>query len=128
MPLSDADVFVVDDDAFMRNSLQQLFKSVGLKVDTFSTANAFLESELPTKPGCLILDIQLLEMSGLELQDELTKREVSIPIIFITGQGTEAMKIEAMKAGAVGFLYKPFDDQELLDVVHHSIALKTDLK
>ena len=122
MPLSDADVFVVDDDAFMRNSLQQLFKSVGLKADTFSTADAFLESKRLTKPGCLILDIRLLGMSGLELQDELIKRGISIPIIFITGQGTEAMKIKAMKSGAVGFLYKPFDDQELLDVVHRSIA------
>ena len=122
MPLSDADVFVVDDDAFMRNSLQQLFKSVGLKADTFSTADAFLESKRLTKPGCLILDIRLLGMNGLELQDELAKRRISIPIIFITGHGTEAMKIKAMKSGAVGFLYKPFDDQELLDVVHRSIA------
>ena len=122
MSLSDADVFVVDDDAFIRNSLQQLFKSVGLKADIFSTADAFLELELPTKPGCLILDTRLPGMSGLELQDKIAKKGVSIPIIFITGQGTEAMKIKAMNAGAVGFLYKPFDDQELLDVVHRFIA------
>jgi len=122
MTLSDADVFVVDDDAFIRNSLKQLFKSVGLKTDTFSTADAFLELELPTKPSCLILDIRLFGMSGFELQKELSKRGILIPIIFITGQGAEAMKIKAMKAGAVGFFYKPFDDQMLLDAVHRSIA------
>ena len=122
MTLSDADVFVVDDDAFIRNSLKQLFKSVGLKTDIFSTADAFLELELPAKPSCLILGIRLPGMSGLELQKELAKRGISIPIIFITRQGTESMKIKAMKAGAVGFLYKPFDDQVLLDAVHRSIA------
>ena len=121
MTLSDADLFVVDDDALIRNSLQQLFKSVGLKADTFSTADAFLKSDLPTKHVCLILDIQMPGMSGLDLQNELAKRGISIPIIFITGQGTESMKNRAIKAGAAGFLYKPFDDQELLDAVHHAI-------
>lgn len=121
MALSDADLFVVDDDALIRNSLQQLFKSVGLKADTFSTADAFLKLDLPTKHVCLILDIQMPGMSGLDLQDELAKRGISIPIIFITGQGTESMKIRAIKAGAVGFLYKPFDDQELLDAVQRAI-------
>ena len=121
MALSDADLFVVDDDALIRNSLQQLFKSVGLKADTFSTADAFLKLDLPTKHVCLILDIQMPGMSGLDLQDELAKRGISIPIIFITGQGTESMKIRAIKAGAVVFLYKPFDEQELLDAVHHAI-------
>jgi len=121
MTLSDADLFVVDDDALIRNSLQQLFKSVGLKADTFSTAAAFLKSDLQTKHGCLILDIQMPGMSGFDLQYELAKREISIPIIFITGHGTESMKNRAIKAGAAGFLYKPFDDQELLDAVHHAI-------
>ena len=121
MALSDADLFVVDDDALIRNSLQQLFKSVGLKADTFSTADAFLKLDLPTKHVCLILDIQMPGMSGLDLQNELAKRGISIPIIFITGQGTESMKNRAIKAGAAGFLYKPFDDQELLDAVHHAI-------
>ena len=122
MALSDADLFVVDDDALIRNSLQQLFKSVGLKADTFSTADAFLKLDLPTKHVCLILDIQMPGMSGLDLQDELAKRGVSMPIIFITGQGTESMKVRAIKAGAVGFLYKPFDEQELLDAVQHAIG------
>jgi len=121
MTRSDADLLIVDDDALIRNSLQQLFKSVGLKADTFSTADAFLKSDLPTKHVCLILDIQMPGMSGLELQNELAKREITIPIIFITGQGTESMKMRAIKAGAVGFLYKPFDDQKLLDAVYHAI-------
>ena len=121
MALSDADLFVVDDDALIRNSLQQLFKSVGLKADTFSTADAFLKLDLPTKPVCLILDIQMPGISGLDLQNELVKRGISMPIIFITGHGTESMKTRAIKAGAVGFLYKPFDEQELLDAVQHAL-------
>ena len=121
MTLTEAVVFVVDDDELIRDSLEQLVKSVGLKVETFSSAQAFLDTDLPNKPGCLVLDIRMPGMSGLDLQDELEKRDFSIPIIFITGHGTVPMSVRAMKAGAVDFLQKPFEDQELLDTIHHAI-------
>ena len=121
MTLSDAVVFVVDDDALIRDSLEQLIKSVGLKAETFSSARAFLDTELPNKPGCLVLDIRMPGLSGLDLQDELAKRDFAIPIIFITGHGTVPMSVRAMKAGAVDFLQKPFEDQELLDLLHCAI-------
>ena len=121
MSKSEADVFVVDDDALIRDSMEQLIKSVGLKAETFSSAQAFLDAELPDKPGCLVLDIRMPGMSGLDLQDELAKRGLSIPIIFITGHGTVPMSVRAMKAGAVDFLQKPFEDQELLDAIHRAI-------
>ncbi|MBW1749710.1 MAG: response regulator transcription factor [Deltaproteobacteria bacterium] len=119
--MSDAAVFVVDDDALIRDSLEQLVKSVGLQVETFSSTQAFLDTELPDTPSCLILDIRMPGLSGLDLQDELVKRGISIPIIFITGHGTVPMSVRAMKAGAVDFLQKPFEDQELLDIIHHAI-------
>ncbi len=122
MITSDAAVFVVDDDSLIRDSLEQLVKSVGLKADTFSSAEAFLDTELPDKPGCLVLDIRMSGLSGLDLQEELLKRGIVIPIIFITGHGTVSMSVRAMKAGAVDFLQKPFEDQELLDLIHHAIA------
>ena len=121
MTISDAAVFVVDDDALIRDSLKQLVKSVGLQVETFSSTQAFLDTELPDTPSCLILDIRMPGLSGLDLQDELVKRRISIPIIFITGHGTVPMSVRAMKAGAVDFLQKPFEDQELLDLIHHAI-------
>ncbi len=121
MVTSEAVVFVVDDDSLIRDSLEQLVKSVGLKADTFSSAEAFLDTELPDKPGCLVLDIRMSGLSGLDLQEELLKRGIVIPIIFITGHGTVSMSVRAMKAGAVDFLQKPFEDQELLDLVHHAI-------
>ena len=121
MTVSDAAVFVVDDDALICDSLAQLVKSVGLKADTFSTTEAFLDTELPDKPSCLVLDIRMPGMSGLDLQDEMIKRGISIPIIFITGHGTVPMSVRAMKAGAVDFLQKPFEDQELLDLIYHAI-------
>ena len=121
MTISDAAVFVVDDDALIRDSLKQLVKSVGLQVETFSSTQAFLDTELPDTPSCLILDIRMPGLSGLDLQDELVKRGISIPIIFITGHGTVPMSVRAMKAGAVDFLQKPFEDQELLDIIHHAI-------
>ena len=121
MTLSDASVFIVDDDALVRDSLEQLIKSVGLKVETFSSAQAFLDTELPDKSCCLVLDIRMPKLSGLELQAWLEKSGRSIPIIFITGHGTVPMSVKAMKAGAVDFLQKPFDDQELLDAINHSI-------
>ncbi len=121
MTMSDAVVFVVDDDAFIRDSLGQLLKSVGLKADTFLSARAFLDTELPDVPCCLVLGVRMPGLSGLDLQDELVKMGVLIPIIFITGHGTVTMSVRAMKAGAVDFFQKPFEDQELLDSIYHAI-------
>ncbi len=121
MIISDAVVFVVDDDSLVRDSLEQLVKSVGLKAFTVPSAQAFLDMELPDKPCCLILDIRMPGLSGLDLQDELMRRGALVPIIFITGHGTVPMSVRAMKAGAMDFLQKPFEDQELLDLVHHAI-------
>ncbi|MEA1922548.1 MAG: response regulator [Pseudomonadota bacterium] len=118
---SDAVVYIVDDDVLLRDSLEQLVKSVGLKAETFSDAVDFLEYDLPDRPGCLVLDIRMSGLSGLELQDELAKNGVSIPIIFITGHGTVPMSVRAMKAGAVDFLQKPFEAQDLLDAIHRAI-------
>lgn len=121
MSQSDISVFIIDDDELIRDSLEQLIKSVGLKAQTFSSARAFLNTKLPDNPCCLVTDIRMPGMSGLELQDELLKRNFSIPIIFITGHGTVPMSVRAMKSGAVDFLQKPFEDQELLDAIHHAI-------
>ena len=121
MNSSDAAVFIIDDDPLIRDSLGQLVKSVGLTADTFPSAKAFLEAEQPDKPSCLVLDIRLPELSGLDLQDELIKRGISIPIIFITGHGTVPMSVRAMKSGALDFIEKPFEDQELLDAINHAI-------
>ena len=121
MTISDSVVFIVDDDPLIRDSLEQLVKSVGLQVETFSSTQAFLDMELPDTPSCLILDIRMPGLSGLDLQDELVKRGISIPIIFITGHGTVPMSVRAMKAGAVDFLQKPFEDQELLDIINSAI-------
>jgi len=121
MITSDAAVFVVDDDSLIRDSIEQLVRSVGLKANPFSSAEMFLDTELPDKPGCLVLDIRMSGLSGLDLQDELLKRGTLIPIIFITGHATVSMSVRAMRAGAVDFLQKPFEDQELLDLVHHAI-------
>lgn len=117
----DATVYVVDDDPLIREALEQLIKSVGLKAYAFSSAREFLEKDLPDEPSCLILDIRMPGLSGLDLQDELTKRGLTIPVIFITGHGTVPMSVRAMKAGAVDFLQKPFEDQELLDAINNAI-------
>ncbi len=121
MSQSDISVFIIDDDELIRDSLEQLIKSVGLKAKTFSSARAFLNTRLADNPSCLVTDIRMPGMSGLELQDELLKRDCLIPIIFITGHGTVPMSVRAMKSGAVDFLQKPFEDQELLDVIHHAV-------
>jgi len=117
----EATVFIVDDDELIRDSLEYLVKSVGLAVKTFASAQAFLDIELPNNPCCLVSDIRMPGLSGLDLQDELAKRDIAIPVIFITGHGTVPISVRAMKAGAVDFLQKPFEDQELLDSIHHSI-------
>lgn len=110
-------VFVVDDDLSMRRALTNLFRSVGLEVVAFGSAPELLQQRLPDVVSCLVLDIRLPGLSGLDLQAELTKADIHIPIIFITGHGDIPMTVRAMKSGAVDFLTKPFRDQELLDAV-----------
>jgi FixJ family two-component response regulator len=110
-------VFVIDDDPSMRRALTNLIQSVGLEVETFGSAAELLKSELPEVASCLVLDIRLPGLSGLDLQTELAKANIRIPIIFITGHGDIQMTVRAMKGGAIDFLTKPFRDQELLDAV-----------
>jgi FixJ family two-component response regulator len=117
-------VFVVDDDESIREALRSLLRSVGLRVELFGAASEFLKSKLPDAPSCLVLDVRLPGLSGLDFQTELARVNVNIPIIFITGHGDIPMTVRAMKAGAVEFLTKPFRDQELLDSV--GIALERD--
>ena len=114
-------VFVVDDDPSVREALSSLIRSVGLSVKTFSSAQEFLTSQRPDAPACLVLDVRLPGLSGLDLQRELAATHSSIPIIFITGHGDIPMTVEAMKAGAVEFLTKPFRDQDLLDAIQQAI-------
>ena len=113
----DAQVFVIDDDPGVRSALQTLLRSVGLRVSTFSAAADFLASQRADSPSCLVLDIRLPGVSGLDFQAELAKAHIQVPIIFITGHGDIPMTVRAMKAGAVEFLAKPFRDQDLLDAV-----------
>ena len=110
-------VFIIDDDASMRRALTNLFQSVGLEVAALSSAPELLHGRLPDVPSCLVLDIRLPGLSGLDLQTELAKANIHIPIIFITGHGDIPMTVRAMKGGAVDFLTKPFRDQDLLDAV-----------
>jgi FixJ family two-component response regulator len=117
-------VYVIDDDASMRESLKSLFGSVGLRVETFGAAPQFLEKKLPDAALCLVVDVRLPGLSGLDFQAELSKANIDVPIIFITGHGDIAMTVKAMKAGAVEFLAKPFRDQDLLDAV--KLALEKD--
>ena len=119
---SPATVFVVDDDEAVRDSLALLLRSVELAVATFSSANDFLDSYDPAAPGCLILDVRLPGMSGLELQQRLADDGADLPIVFITGHGDVPMAVRAMRRGAVDFLQKPFSDQELLDRVQQALA------
>jgi FixJ family two-component response regulator len=114
-------VFVVDDDASVREAVRSLLRSVGLSVETFGTAQEFLSSPCNSSPGCLVLDVRLPEIGGLELQHQLAQRNLHIPIIFITGHGDIPMSVRAIKAGALEFLTKPFRDQDLLDVVQQAI-------
>ena len=117
-------VFVVDDDPSIRSSLKFLMSSVGLQVEDFDSADALLKRNLPDAPSCLVLDVRLRGLSGLDFQRQLAARNCHIPIIFITGHGDIPMSVRAMKAGAVEFLTKPFRDQDLLDAVR--IALEKD--
>jgi FixJ family two-component response regulator len=115
-------VFVVDDDLSIRDALTSLIRSVGLRVETFGSAREFLTRQPPDAPGCLVLDVRLPGLSGLDLQRELAGAQITMPIIFITGHGDIPMTVQAMKAGAVEFLTKPFRDQELLDAIAQAMA------
>ena len=115
-------IFVVDDDAAVRDSIRRLIASVGLRVETFGSAGEFLTRSRAEAPGCLVLDVRLPDLSGLEFQRALAQSGVEIPIIFITGHGDIPMSVRAMKAGAVEFLTKPFRGQELLDAVQEAVA------
>jgi FixJ family two-component response regulator len=110
-------VFVIDDDASMRRALANLFQSVGLKVEVYGSASEMLLSKLPDVASCLVLDIRLPGLSGLDFQTELARANIHIPIIFMTGHGDIPMTVRAMKGGAVDFLAKPFRDQDMLDAV-----------
>ena len=119
-------VFVIDDDESMRRALANLFQSVGLRVEVFGSASEMLQSKLPDVASCLVLDIRLPGLSGLDFQTELAKANVRIPIIFMTGHGDIPMTVRAMKGGAVDFLTKPFRDQDMLDAV--VMAIERDRK
>src|SRR5215470_17545632 len=114
-------VCVVDDDSSMRDSLSNLIRSTGLNVQTFASAQEFLRTPRPDAPSCLVLDVQLPGLSGLELQQELAHMHVRLPIIFITGHGDIPMTVRAMKAGASEFLTKPFRDKDLLNAIEQAI-------
>jgi FixJ family two-component response regulator len=114
-------VFVIDDDAGMRASIQGLLKSAGLRSESFGTAEEFLRSKRPDGPSCLVLDVSLPGVNGLDLQRELADAGVQIPIVFITGHGDIPMTVKAIKSGAVEFLTKPFLDQDLLDAIHQAL-------
>src|ERR1700716_3019546 len=110
-------VFVIDDDASLRNALTNLFRSVGLRAEVFGSAPELLQTKLADVPSCLVLDVRLPGLSGLDFQTELAKANIQIPIVFMTGHGDIPMTVQAMKAGAIEFLPKPFRDQDMLDAV-----------
>ena len=114
-------VFVVDDDTSVRDSLRRLITSVGMAVEVFPTAQAFLSAPRRDAPACLVLDVRLPGLSGLDLQRELANSDATLPIIFLTGHGDIPMSVRAMKAGAIEFLTKPFREQDLLDAIRHAI-------
>jgi FixJ family two-component response regulator len=121
MPNNNSKVYIVDDDDAVRDSLRWLVESVGLKVETFASANEFLDVCDSSFSGCLVSDVRMQGMSGLELQEQLNLKDIKLPIIFITGFGDIQMAVHAMQAGAVDFITKPFNDQELLDRIQHAI-------
>jgi len=123
MSVADAmTVFIIDDDASVRESIKDLVESVGLSAASFASAHAFLASERRDGPSCLVLDVRLPGISGLDLQLELRKAGIKIPVIFITGHADVPMTVKAMKSGAVEFLTKPFRDQDLLDVIQRALT------
>ena len=127
-PAENATVFVIDDDARMRAATQRLLKSVGLHAETFATPQDFLRRKLPEGPSCLVLDVRLPGMSGLDVQRKLTDVGVQIPVIFITGHGDIPMTVKAMKSGAVDFLTKPFRGQDLLDAIQEALRRESEAR
>jgi FixJ family two-component response regulator len=115
-------VFVIDDDALVRESIEDLLQSVGLEVQLFASPGEFLRARRPGQPGCLVLDVRLPEQSGLDFQNALAGTDMDLPVIFITGHGDIPMSVRAMKSGAVEFLTKPFREQDLLDAIQAAIA------
>jgi two-component system, LuxR family, response regulator FixJ len=126
MSETESTVFVVDDDHAVRRSLEMLIRSVGLRVQTFSSAQEFLDGYDPDTPGCLVLDVRMPRISGLELQQTLTEKRIDIPVIIVTGHGDVPIAVRALRNGAVDFLEKPYSDQVLLERVNE--ALQSDLK
>ncbi|MES9938431.1 MAG: response regulator transcription factor [Sedimenticola sp.] len=118
-----ATVFVVDDDQAMRNSLKWLIESIGMDVETYDSADEFIRNYYPGRAGCLLLDVRMPGMSGLELQELFIKQQINIPIIIITGHGDVPMAVRAMKAGAVDFIEKPFNDELLLESIRNALLL-----
>ena len=114
-------VFIIDDDPAVRDALAVLVRSVGLRTQTYATAHEFLDTYDPVSPGCLVLDIRMPGMGGLELQEELDARRIRLPVIVVTGHGDMQTAVRAMKAGALDCFAKPFNDQELLDCIHRAI-------
>jgi RNA polymerase sigma factor (sigma-70 family) len=123
-PVTKATVFVVDDDQAMRNSLKWLIESVGVQVESFASADEFLRHYQPGRPGCLVADVRMPGMSGLDLQDYLVEHSIRIPVVIITGHGDVPMAVRAMKAGAVDFIEKPFNDEALLDAIRRAVAFE----
>jgi len=121
-------VFIIDDDARMRAATERLLKTVGLHFESFATPENFLQKKLPDGPSCLVLDVRLPGMSGLELQSKLNEAEAQIPIIFITGHGDIPMTVKAMKSGAVEFLTKPFRDQDLIDAIQQALKRSSETR
>lgn len=119
-------VFVIDDDESMRRALERLLRSVGLQVETFSAASDFIGRALPDRPACVILDLRLPGLSGLEVQESLARAGREVPIIFISGYADVPSSVRALKAGAFDFLQKPFSDQQLLDVIHEALERDRD--
>ena len=124
----DTTVFIIDDDDRMRAATQRLLKSVGLRAEAFATPQDFLQRKLPDGPSCLVLDVRLPGMSGLDVQRKLIESGVQIPIIFITGHGDIPMTVKAMKSGAVEFLTKPFRDQDLLDAIQQALQRENEVR
>jgi len=121
-------VFVVDDDEAVRDSIQELVESVGLQAEGYDSAQAFLDTFRPQRPGCLVLDVRMAEMSGLVLQERLNELEASIPVIVLTGHGDVPMAVQAMRNGAMDFIQKPYREQALLDSINAALALDIDAR
>ena len=116
-------IFVVDDDEGMRSSLRWLLESEGLRVETFGSAQEFLNAYYPGRAGCMLLDVRMHGMSGLELQEHLREQDIQIPVIIITGHGDVPMAVRAMKSGALDFIEKPFDDEKMLDAIRRALDI-----